>query len=67
MEHRESVGKQVCTCQFTVSEVKIVFVLFYWLLCTILVNTNVSIRDGRADNNNILQHYTDCMHGRRKS
>ena len=29
MEHRESVGKQVCTCQFTVSEVKIVFVLFY--------------------------------------
>ena len=64
MEHLESVGKQVCTFQFAVPEVKIVFVLFYWLLCTILIWTTFSIRDGRADIfNNILQRYTDCMAG----
>ena len=63
-KHRDSVGKQVCTCQFTVPELKISFVLFYWVICAVLLWTGVSVRTGR---NNILDYhlrrYTDCMAG----
>ena len=43
---------------------KIVFLLLYWLFCTVLVWTNFSISDGR-DNiiRKIFQSYVDCMAG----
>ena len=43
---------------------KIVFVLLYWLFCTILVWTNFSISDGRDDIiKKIFQSYVGCMAG----
>ena len=57
-------GKQVCTCQFTVPEVKISFVLFYWLFIAILLWTSTSIRDSRADIfDSNLRRFADCMAG----
>ena len=45
-------------------EVKIVFVLLYWLLCSTLTWTYFSIVDGRADIiNNILERYVECRAG----
>ena len=63
-KHQGSVGKQVCTCQFTIPEVKIIFVLLYWLVLTILIWGTFSIRDGRIDTFNYhLQNYINCMAG----
>ena len=63
-EHRESVGKQVCTCKFTVPEIKIIFVLLFWLFSSTLTWTSLNIRDGRTDAFiNILQRYIGCMAG----
>ena len=64
MKHRNSVGKQVCTCQFTVPEIKITFVLFYWVVHTVLLWTSLSVRAGRNDIFDYhLRSYTDCMAG----
>ena len=61
---RDSTYKQIRTCQFTVPEVKIIFVLLYWLLLTILIWTSLSIRIGRGDTfDQHLRSYTDCMAG----
>ena len=63
-EHCKSVGKQVCTCQFTVPEVKIVFLLSYWLMTNLIVWTSLSIINGRADViHNKLERYVHCMTG----
>ena len=63
-KHQGSVGKQVCTCQFTVPEVKISFVLFYWVIHSVLLWTGVSVRTGRNDIFDYhLRSYTDCMAG----
>ena len=63
-KHQKSTGKQVCTCQFTVPEVKIVFILIYYLISNISLSTSYSITDGRADSfDSILRSYTDCMAG----
>ena len=63
-EHRESVGKQVCTCQFTIPEVKIVFSFSYWLVANIIVWTSLSIITARADViGNKLGRYVLCMEG----
>ena len=63
-KHQGSVGKQVCTCQFTVPEVKITFVLFYWVIHSVLVWTSLSVRTGRNDIFHYhLRSYTDCMAG----
>ena len=52
------------TCQFSVPEVKIGFVLFYWLILTILIWTTASIRNGRDDTFAYnLRAYADCMAG----
>ena len=59
-----SVGMHLCPCQFTVSEVKIVFILLYWLLLTILIWTSFSVRAGRAEEFDFhLESYIDCMAG----
>ena len=64
MKHRGSLGKQVCTCQFTIPEVKIVFVIFYWLVQSVLFWTLSSIRAGRVDiTDNHLTSYANCMAG----
>ena len=64
MKHRDFVGKQVCTCQFTVPEMKISFVLFYWVVHTVLLSTSRSVRAGRNDIFDYhLRSYTDCMAG----
>ena len=61
-KHRDFVGKQVCTCQFTVPEVKISFMLFYWVICVALIWTRrVSNYDDIFDYH--LRSYTDCMAG----
>ena len=45
-------------------EVKIIFVLLYWLILTILIWGTISIRDGRDDTFNYhLENYIDCMAG----
>ena len=45
-------------------EVKIVFVLVYWLFCVVLVWTNFSVSDARADiAENSFQNYAGCMAG----
>ena len=63
-EHRESVGKQVCICQFTVPEVKIVFALSYWLVANLIVWTSLSMINARADVfENNLGRYVLCMIG----
>ena len=63
-KNKGSVGKRVCTYQFTVPEVKIGFVLLYWLAITILIWTNLSIRNGRVDTfAQTLRRYIDCMAG----
>ena len=60
----KSTGKQVCTCQFTVPEVKIVFVLVYWLVITTALFTSVSIKAGRADMFYYhIKRYIGCMAG----
>ena len=64
MKHRESGGKQIRTCQFTVPEVKIAFVLVYWATYLALFYTAISISDGRVDVfNSLLRSYTDCEAG----
>ena len=61
---RGSAGMHLCPCQFTVSEVKIVFVLLYWLLLTILIWSSFSVRAGRAEEFDYhLRSYIDCMAG----
>ena len=63
-KHQASGSKQVCTCQFTVPEIKITFVLFYWVIYTVLLWTSASVRSGRNDIfSNQLRSYTDCMAG----
>ena len=63
-QHRDSVGKRICTCYFTVPEFKISFVLFYWVLHSILLCIGFSIRAGRDDIfDYYLRSYTDCMAG----
>ena len=63
-EQREFNGKQVCTCQFTVPEVKIGFVLLYWLFCITIASINSAITDGRAETiTNTFQNYVGCMAG----
>ena len=43
---------------------KIAFVLFYWLIITILIWTEASLRYGRVDTFvSTLQSYTNCMAG----
>lgn len=42
-------GKQVHVYQFTVPEVKTVFILSYWLLFTAVLWTSLGIRTGRDD------------------
>ena len=60
----ESTGKQVCTCQFTVPEVKIVFVLVYWLVITTALFTSFSLKAGRTDMfYYYIKRYIDCMAG----
>ena len=62
--HRDFIGKQVCTYQFTVPELKISFVLFYWVVHAVLLWTSISIRAGRNDTFDYhLRSYTDCMAG----
>ena len=57
-------SKQVRICQFTVPEVKIGFVLFYWLVISILIWTSLSIRYSRDDTfAYTLRSYADCMAG----
>lgn len=56
--------KQVHTCQFTVPEVKIAFVLFYWLILTILLWANFSRSTARSNIfNDHLRSYADCIAG----
>ena len=63
-KRRDSAGKQVCTCQFTVPEIKITFVLFYWLIHTVVLWTSISVRSGRNDTfDYYLRSYADCMAG----
>ena len=63
-KRQDSGSKQVCTCQFTVPEIKITFVLFYWIVHTVLVWTSLSVRSGRNDIFDYhLRSYTDCMAG----
>ena len=63
-KRRDSIGKQVCTCQFTVPEVKIGFVLFYWVIYTVPLWTIVSVRVGSDDTFDYhLRSYADCMAG----
>ena len=63
-KQRSSVDKQTRTCQFTVPEVKICFVLLYWLMLTIMIWTSLSIRIGRVDTaDELLRSYTNCMAG----
>ena len=63
-KHQDSVGKQVCTFRFTVPEIKITFVLFYWAMHNILLRTSRSVRGGRNDLFDYhLRSYTDCMAG----
>ena len=64
MKPRESTDKQVRTCQFTVPEVKISFVIVYWLVVAVVFWTALSIRDSRIDViNSLLRSYTDCEAG----
>lgn len=62
--HQGSISKKVCTLQFTTPEVKITFVLFYWVMISVLVFTSHSIKAGRdgmfAYN---LRSYAECMAG----
>ena len=61
---KKSTEKQVCICQFTVPEVKIVFVLLYWLFCITIASIVSTISDGRAEIIiNVLQSYVGCMAG----
>ena len=63
-KHQGTIGKRVCTCQFTVPEVKFVFVICYWLVHSIVIVTASSIRDGRLDIFYYhLRNYADCMAG----
>ena len=63
-EHQKSACKQVCTCQFTIPELKIAFVLLYWLMLIILIRGAFSIKDGRNDIFDYhLRNYVDCMAG----
>ena len=59
-KHKEgSIGKQICTCQFTVPELKVVIVLFYYLLLTIVLWTSLSSIGDRFYED--LRRFTDCM------
>ena len=63
-KHQRSGGKQVCTYQFTVPEIKIAFVLLYWLVLAIMLWTSVSRRTGHSDaHNSHIRSYADCMAG----
>ena len=63
-KHQESAGKQVCTCQFTVPEVKIAFVLYYWIMYSVLLLAAISVRAGINDTFDYhLRSYFDCMGG----
>ena len=63
-KRQDSVSKQVCTCQFTVPEIKITFVLFYFVFYDVLLWTIVSVRSGRNDTfDYYLRSYADCMAG----
>ena len=55
-----STNKPVCTCQFTVPELKVIIVLVYFLFLTIILWTNLSTGDG-FDND--LRRFADCMAG----
>ena len=61
---RRSAAKQVCTCTFNVPEVKIAFILFYWLIESIVFWTVAGIRNGRDGAfKQHLRTYADCMAG----
>ena len=52
------------TCKFTVPEAKIVFILFCWVVYTVVLYAAFSVRAGRDDIfNHRLRSYTDCMAG----
>lgn len=58
------VKKQAWTCQFTVPEIKIIFVLLYWLITNVVICTNYSIRASRDDTfHDNIRRYADCMAG----
>ena len=61
---RRSAAKQNCTCTFSVPEVKIAFILFYWLIESVLFWTVSGIRSGRDDAfEQHLRSYANCMAG----
>lgn len=62
--HRQSVGKVVCPCKFTVPELKIIFVLFYILAESTSIWIFMSISAGTFDTfYQMLRSYADCMVG----
>ena len=58
------VRKRACTYHFTIPEIKIIFVLFYWLVSSVVIWTGASVRISRDDifHDNI-RRYADCMAG----
>lgn len=61
---RRSVAKPTCTCAFSVPEVKIAFVLFYWLIESAVFWTVASIRASRDEAfDQHLRSYANCMAG----
>ena len=62
--HMRNSFVQPCICRFTVPEVKIVFVLLYWLVINILVWAHFSVRANRVDAFDYhLRSFADCMGG----
>ena len=58
------VRKRACTYHFTIPEIKIAFVLFYWLVSSVVVWTGASIRIRRDDTfHDNIRRYADCMAG----
>ena len=54
----------MCTCQFTVPEIKIIFVLLYWLLDFVLALTAIAVLASRTEMlDYVIRNYTDCMAG----
>jgi len=59
-----SVDKHTWTCQFTVPQIKIVYVLSYWMIHSILLWMGFSVRAGREDIFDYhLRSYANCMAG----
>ena len=64
MKQRTTTVKQICICQFTVPELKIIFVVFYWLVLSAMIWTGAGIKAGRKDAFDFyLRNYADCMAG----